>query len=91
MMSKVHVYLCLHIASIKSTAENRIMFFPSPFLFSISRFFILAKALRNDYVATSSTALRSATKKNEMGGYVTIPRPSKMTQRSSTVDWPKFQ
>ena len=41
-------------------------------------------------VAASSTVLPSATAKNEMGGYVTIPCSSKMTQRSSTADWFKL-
>ena len=90
MKDKVHVYMCFHIASIKSTAENKTGFFPSPFLISISRFLILAKAFRNDHVAACSTDLRSATEKNEMGGYVTALCSSKMTQRNNTADWPKF-
>ena len=89
MMGKVRVYMCSHIASIKSTAGNKTMFFPSPLLNSINRFLILAKAFRN-YVAACSTALRIATEKNEWGGYVTFPCPSKMAQRSSTADEPKF-
>ena len=40
----------------------------------------------NDDVAACSTALRSAIEKNEMGGYVTVPGSSKMTQCSSTKD-----
>ena len=28
MMDKVHVYMCWHIASIKSTAGNKTSFFP---------------------------------------------------------------
>ena len=90
MMDKVHVYMSLHIASIKSTAGNKTRLFPSPFLISTSWFLILAEAFRNDHVAACSTALRSATEKNEMGGYVTIPCLSKMTQRSSTADWLQF-
>ena len=89
-MGKVHVYMCLHIASIESTAGNKTRFFPSPFLISTSRFLILADAIRNDYIAACSTALRSATEKNELSGYVTVPCPSKMTQRSSPADWLKF-
>ena len=89
-MGKVHVYICFHTASIESTAANKTRLFPFPFLVATSRFLILAKALRNDFVAACSTALRSATEKNETGGYVTVPRSSKMTQRSSTWDWPKF-
>ena len=73
---KVHVYMCLHNASIKSTAGNKARPFLSPFLISTSRFLNLAEALRNDYVAACSTALRSATEKNEMGGYATVPCPS---------------
>ena len=68
MLGTVHVYMCLDMASIKSTAENKTRFFPSPFLVSTCRFLILAKAFRNDYVADCSTALRSATEKNEKGG-----------------------
>ena len=47
----------------------------------------LAGAFRNDYAATCSTALRSATEENEPRGFVTVPRPSKVTQHSSTADW----
>ena len=90
MMDKVLVYMSLHIASIKSIAGNKTGLFPSPFLISTSWFLILAEAFRNDHVAACSTALRSATEKNEMGGYVTIPCLSKMTQRSSTADWLQF-
>ena len=32
MMDKVHVYMCLHIATIKSTAGNKTKLFSSPFL-----------------------------------------------------------
>ena len=73
MMDKVHVYMCLHIAPIKSTAGNKTRLFLSPFLISTSRFLFLAAAFRNDYVAACSTALRSATEENELGGYVTGP------------------
>ena len=90
MIDKVHVYMCLHIASIQSTAGNKNTLYPSSFLISTTSFLILAGGFRNDYVAACSTALHSATEKNELGGYVTIPCPSKMTQRSSTADWPKF-
>ena len=89
-MGKVHVYMCFHIASIESTAGNKTRFFPSPFLISTIWFLILAEAFRNDRVAACSTALRSATEKNEMGGCVTVPCSSKMTQRSSTTDWLNF-
>ena len=89
-MDKVHVYMGFHVASFKSTAGNKNRFFPSPSLISISRFLIFAKMFRHDHVAACSTALRSATEKNEMGGYVTVPSLSKMSQRSSTADWLKF-
>ena len=74
-----------HIALKKSTAVNRTRFFPSPFFIFTIRFLILAEAFWNDHVAACSTALRSATEKNEMGGYVTIPCSSKM---SSVVTQP---
>ena len=89
-MDKVRVYMCLHIASFKSTAGNKVRFFPSPFLISTSSFFILAEAFGNDYVAACSTGLRSATDMNELDGYIAVQCPSKMTQRSSTADWLKF-
>ena len=82
--------MCLLIASIKSTAGNKIRLFTSPSFISTSWFFILAEAFLNDHVEACSTVLRSATEKNEMSGYATIPCSSKMTQRSSTADWPKF-
>ena len=90
-MDKVHVYImCLHIVSNKSTAGYKTRLFPSPFFISTSWFLILAEAFRNKHVATCSTALRSATEKNEMGGYVNVPCSSKLIQRSSTADWPNF-
>ena len=89
MMDKVHVHMCLHIALIKSTAGNKDRLFHSPFLISTSWFLFLAKPFRND-VAACSTALRSATERKEVSGYVTIPCSSKLTQRSSTADWFKF-
>ena len=82
--------MSLHIASNKFTAGNKIRLFPSPFLVSTSWFFNLTKVFRNDHVAACSTALRSATEKNEIGAYVTVPCSTKMTQRSSTADWIKF-
>ena len=87
MIGKVHVYMCSHIASIKSTAGNKTRIFPSPFLICTSSFLILAKAFRNDYVAACTTALRSAHGKNELGDYVTVPCPSETTQRSSIANW----
>ena len=90
MMGKVHVYMCLHIASIKSTSGNTTRLFPSPFLISTSWFLILAEAFRNDHVAVCSTALGSAIEKNEMGGYVTVRFSSEMTRGSSAADWIKL-
>ena len=80
MIDKVHVYICLHFASIKFTAGIKTRLFASPFLISISWFIILAKAFRNDHVAVCSTVLRSATEKNEVGDYVTVPCSSKKRQ-----------
>ena len=89
-MDKVHVYMCLHIALIESTAGNKTTLFPSPFLISTTCFLILAEAFPNDQVATCSTALPSATEKNEMGSCVTVSCSTKTTQRSGTADWVKF-
>ena len=75
-MDKVHVYMCLHIASIKSTAVNKNRLYPSPFIISTSQFLISAAAFRNDNVAACSTARLIATEKNEFGRYVTVPCPS---------------
>ena len=80
----------LHTASIESTVGNKTMLFPSPFHFSTSSRVTLAGAFRSDYLAACSTALRSATEENESGGYVAVPCPSKVKQRSSTTDWLKF-
>ena len=82
--------MCLHVASKKFSAGNKTRLLPSPFLISTGWFLILAEALRNDHVAACSTAFRSASEENEMGGYVTVPCLPKLTQRSSTVDWLKF-
>ena len=90
MMDKVHVYMCSHISLIKPTAGNKTRVFLSPLPISTSGFLISEQAFWNDYVAACSTALRSATEKIELGGYVIIPCRSKMTQRSSTADWLKF-
>ena len=67
-MNKSHVYMCLHIPSIKSTVGNKTRFFPSLSYISDSWFLILAEAFRNDHVAACSTALRTATEDNESGG-----------------------
>ena len=50
----------------------------------------LAGAFRGAYVAACSTAFRSTTEENDSGGYVDVPWPSKVKQRSSTADWLKF-
>ena len=80
----------IHTASIKSTLGNKTRLFPSPFHVSTSSRLTLAGAFRSDYVAACSTALRSASEENESGGYVAVPCPSKVKQRSSTADWLKF-
>ena len=89
-MDKIHIYMCLQIEMYNSTAGNKTRYFSSPFLVSSSRFLVLAEAFRIDHVAPCCTALRSAIEKNEIGDKVTIPCSSKTTQRSGTVDWPKF-
>ena len=61
--------------------------FPSPFRVSASSRLTLAGALHGHYVAACSTALCSAIEENEWGGYVDVPCPSKVKQRSSTADW----
>ena len=63
---------------------------PSSFHVSTSSGLNLAGAFRGDNVAGCSTAFRSATE-NDSGGYVGVPCPSKVKQRSSTADWLKFQ
>ena len=89
-MDKVHVYMWLHTALIESTAGNKTRFLPSPFFISTSWFLILAKAFRNDHVAACATAPRSATEKKEIGCYIPVPCSSRVTQRSSTANRPKF-
>ena len=86
MMDKIFVYMCLRIASIKSTGGNKTRLFFRAFLVWTSVFLRLAEALRNDYVTACSTALRSGTEKKELAGYVTVRCPSKTTKRSSTAD-----
>ena len=77
----------LHTASIKSTVGNKTKLFPSPFHVSTSSRLSLAREFRSDHVAACSTALRSATEENAWGGYIDVPCPSKVKQRSSTADW----
>ena len=77
-------------ASIKSLFWNKTRIFCSPYLVKTGWFLILAKVFRNDNVAACSTARRSATAKNELGGYVTVPCSCKITQHKSTADWLNF-
>ena len=86
-MLKIHVYMWLHTASIKSTVGNKTRLCPSPFHVSTTSRLTLAGAFRSDYVAACSIALLSATEENDSGGYVDVPCPSIVKQRSSTVDW----
>ena len=79
----------LHTASINSTAGNKTRLFPSPIQVSTISRPTLAVTFRSDYVAACSLAYRSATEENDSGGYVDVPCPSKVRQRSSTADWLK--
>ena len=54
-MDKVHVYMSLYFASIESTAGNQTGLFSSPFLFTTSRFLILAEAFQSDHEAACRT------------------------------------
>ena len=75
----------LHTAWIKSTVGNKTTLFPSPFhVFSSSRLTLVGE-FRSDYVAACNTAFRSATEENQSRGYVAVPCPSKVKQRSSTA------
>ena len=78
-MDKIHVYMGFHFASVNSTAGNKTRFFPSPFIISTSRFFILVKAFRSDHVAACGTVVRRDTEKNEMGGCIIVLCSSRMT------------
>ena len=80
----------VHTASTKSTVENITRPFPSPFHVSTSSRLTLAGAFRSDYVDACSTAFRSAIEEKDSGGYVAVPCPSRVKQRSSTADWLKF-
>ena len=64
--------------------------FPSLLHVSTSSRLTLAGAFRGDYVAACRTAFRSATEDNDFGGYVDVPCPSRVKQRSSPADWLKF-
>ena len=81
--------MCLHIAHrLKALLGTKLVFFNLS-LISASWFY-LAEVFRNDNFVACSTALRSATETNEIGGYVTVPFSSQMTQHSCRADWPKF-
>ena len=88
MMDKVHVHMCFHTASIKFIAGKKIRLFRSPFIISNSRFLVLAKAFRSDYVAACNTALRNATEKSKTDGYVTVPCSPKWN--SVVAEWIKL-
>ena len=75
MMENVHVYMWLHTALIKPTVGNKTRLFSRPFHISTGSRLTLTGAFRNEHVAACSATLRSATEKNESGGYVTIPCP----------------
>ena len=86
MMGKVQIYRCLQFASeINPMLGKKASLFLSPFHNSTDWFLILAEAFWNDHGAACSTVLRSATEKNEMGGHVTAPCSSEMTQRIGTA------
>ena len=87
---KVHAYMWLHTASIKSTVGNKIRLLLSPFHVSTRSRLTLAGAFRSDYVAACGTALRSATEENKSGSYVTVPCPYKVKPHSNTTDCLKF-
>ena len=72
---------------LNSLLGTKLGFLPSPFHVSTSSRLTLAGAFRSDYLATFSTALRSATEKNDSGGYVDVPCPSKVKRRSCTAVW----
>ena len=71
--------------------ETRLGFFSARPSFLLAGFSIWPKRSKSTKnVAACGTAFRSATERNEMGGYITVSCSSKMTQRSSTADWLKF-
>ena len=75
---------------LKPFVWNKLGVFPSPFHVSTSSGLTLAGVFRGGYVAACSTAFRSTTEENDSGGYLDVPCPSKLKQRSSTADWLKF-
>ena len=80
----------LYASLIKTTVWNKLGLYPSPFHNSTSSRLTLAGAFRGGYVAACSFVFRSATEKNDSGGYVDVPYPSKVEQHSSTADWLRF-
>ena len=68
MLDKVHVYMWLHTASIKSADGNKTGLFSCPLHSSTSSRLTSAGTIRSDYVAASGSAFRSATQENESGG-----------------------
>ena len=64
--------------------------FLSPFHVSNSSRLNMTGEFQSDYVAACTTAFRSAFEENDFGGYVDVPCPSKVKQRSSTANWLKF-
>ena len=76
----------LQTASNKSTVGNKTRLFLSPFNVSTSSRLSLAGSFRSDNVAACSTSSRSATEEKESGGYIAVPCPCKVKQRSSTAD-----
>ena len=87
---KIHVYMWLNTASSKSHVGNKTRLFRSPFHVSTSSGLTLAGAFRSNRVDACSTALRSASEENESCGYVAVPCPPKVKQRSGTADWLKL-
>ena len=77
-------------ANIKTTVWNKLGVNPSLFHVSTSSGLTLEGAFRGGYVAACSTVFRSATEENDAGGYVDVPWPSKVEQRSSTADCLEF-
>ena len=80
---------CLHAVLIKTTVWNKLGVNLSPFHVSTSSGLTLAGLFRGGYVAACSTAFRSTIEENVSGGYVDVPWPSTVKQRSSTTDWLK--
>ena len=74
----------------KTTVWNKLDVNLSPFHVSTSSGLTLAGVFRGGYIAACSTAFRSTTEENDSGGYVDVPWPSKVKQRSSTAVWLKF-